>query len=63
MSRRNCDCINTVKMVKVYNCYSEKDGNRFTVLKTLACSRTTVYFKQYGNMILTPTVARGESSK
>ena len=42
MSRRNCDCINTVKMVKVYNCYSEKDGNRFTVLKTLACSRTTV---------------------
>ena len=29
MSHRNCECINAVKMVKVYNRYSEKTVNGY----------------------------------
>ena len=42
MARKNCDRINAVKTV--------------TVFKTLGRRRTTVFFKRYGNFILTPTV-------
>ena len=50
--RRNCELINAVKTVKVYNNYGEKP---VTVLKMLVRGRTTVFFN-YGNIILTPTV-------
>ena len=39
--RRNCELINAVKMVKVYNRYGEKT---VTVLKMLVRCRTTVFF-------------------
>ena len=42
MTRKNCERINAVKTV--------------TVFKTLVRRRTTVFFKRYGDFILTPTV-------
>ena len=42
MTSKNCERINGVKMVSVF--------------KTLVRRRTTVFFKRYGNFILTPTV-------
>ena len=33
MMRRSCECINAVKMVKVYNRYGEKNGKRLQFKK------------------------------
>ena len=55
MTRKNCERINNVKTVKVYNCYGGKTVNCYG-FKTLVRRRTTIFFKWKGNIILMPTV-------
>ena len=43
MPHRNCERINAVKMMKVYNRYGKKKVNGYGFKNNLVCRKTTVF--------------------